>query len=1106
MQKRLFFLIALMLSLTMSINAQITTSGISGKVIADNEDVIGATIEAIHVPSGTRYVAVTNDKGQYTINGMRVGGPYKVTISYIGFQPKVTEGITLRLAEPYNLDANLTEDAKQLGEVVTSAKATKFTTEKTGASTNISSRQIASVPTVTRSITDVTRLSPYGGNGMSFAGSDSRNANFTVDGADFNNNFGLSGSLPGGGNPISIDAIEEMQVVISPYDVRQTNFIGGGVNAITKSGTNTFKGSAYIYHRNENMRGDAIYNQTIAGAREKDRNTTYGFTLGGPILKDKLFFFVNGEMEKKPTVVNRWRPSVNGMNSQVNFLSRAKISDMQTVQDYVLNKYGYDTGGYSNFGKDEDTYRLMARLDWNINAMHHAAFRYNYTENTDWVATNASSMDGGSRSPYDRMGEMAMAFVNSMYANTHKVHSFSFDLNSRFSNSLSNQLLVTFSKLDDVRSTDSSEFPFIDIRDGQTDFVGNYISLGEELFTHNNAVHNNVWNVKDDVTWYLGDHKIMGGLNYEHQMADNQYMRNGTGYYRYYSLDDFLKGATPEVVALTYGYNGESSPAARINYSKIGFYAQDEWNVSNRLKLTYGLRIDDMVFDNGDLMTNNAILALDYDGRHIDTGKWPSSKLIFSPRLGFNYDVLGDKRLKLRGGTGLFQGRLPLVFFTNMPTNSGMVQYNAALSATAHDPNYPNTKEFKDKKVPMAEWFPAGIGLVTDANGKPTIAALRDYLISKGCPSTISSETGSVPSGGISAVDPDFKMPQVWKTSIAADYSLPVSFPFTVSAEYIYNKTLNAAVIRDWAVKDVNGFARFNGADNRHLFPSDATTGNPHAYMLENTHKGYGWSFSLQATARPFEWLDLMAAYTHTVTKELTSLPGSNAASVLNYMSTVEGPNNARLHNSINATPDRFIASVGLNFKYDHLNIIYEAFRGGNNYSFMTINDMNGDGYNYDALYIPTDAEVEKGMFRFVSDDDKSRFMSFVHNNDELKDHQGEYAEAYSVYSPWVHRVDLSYKHDFNLKVGETHNTLQVGFDVKNLLNLFSSKWGNLKSINPLLGSDNPRLLKYEGQDKDGYATFSTNANVNADTKMFVPSVNIGQCWFASVSVRYIFN
>ena len=382
MQKRLFFLVAMLLTMSLTALAQVTTSSLAGKVTLDDangEEVIGATIQAIHEPSGTRYAAVTNTSGRFTIQGMRTGGPYNVTVSYIGFQPKTVKGVNLQLGETYNLSVWLSEDANELAEVVVSGKASKFAAEKTGASTNINSSQIQNLPTVSRSITDVTRLSPYGGNGMSFAGSDGRTANFTVDGANFNNNFGLNDKLPGGGNPISLDAIEELQVVISPYDVRQTNFIGGGVNAITKSGTNTFKASAYVYHRNENMRGDAIDREQIAGARAKDSQTTYGFTFGGPIIKDKLFVFVNGEMSKIPTIANRWQGSANGVGDADNYISRTKLSDLQAVSNHVQSKYGYDTGSWTDFPADESNYKILARVDWNITDKHHLALRYSAT-------------------------------------------------------------------------------------------------------------------------------------------------------------------------------------------------------------------------------------------------------------------------------------------------------------------------------------------------------------------------------------------------------------------------------------------------------------------------------------------------------------------------------------------------------------------------------------------------------------------------------------------------------------------------------------------------------------------------------------------------------
>ncbi len=1114
MQKRLFFLVVLMLVLVTGVQGQITTSALSGRVTMQetNETVIGATVQAVHTPSGTRYAAVTNIDGLFAIQGMRTGGPYEVTVSYIGYQTKTVKGITLALGETYNLNVILSEDANELSEVVVSGRASKFAAEKTGASTNINNAQIVNLPTVSRSITDVTRLSPYGGNGMSFAGADGRTANFTIDGANFNNNFGLSDKLPGGGNPVSLDAIEELQVVISPYDVRQTNFIGGGVNAITKSGTNTFKGSAYIYHRNENLRGDVVNGVTLPTAREKDRQTTYGLSLGGPIIKNKLFFFVNGEIINTPTISSPWRGSENGVEDVARSLSRTTLADLRTISDFVSNKYGYDTGSWTSFPADEKNYKLLARLDWNINDKHHLALRYNYTKNTIWNAPNATSMDGGTRMAGARMSQYSMSFANSMYSMDNLVHSWSLDLNSRLTDNLSNQFLATISKLDDIRDTNSSEFPFIDILDGGDN---NYMALGYELFTWNNAVHNTIWNIKDDVTYYMGKHKFMAGLTFEHQMADNQYMRNGTGYYRYNSMEDFMNGAAPEIVCLTYGYDGESKPAARVQFNRAGIYAQDDWTVNDKLKITYGLRVDGLFFDNSDLMTNKAIYDLDYDGRHIDTGKWPGSSITLSPRFGFTYDVFGDKSLKIRGGSGLFSGRLPLVFFTNMPTNGGLVQYQAQLngktkvwdgksnSATKGFENYSGaytTDANGNRYIDMSQF--AG-GLVTE-NGKATIAALQNKLFAMGYPSHVTPEMGTVPSS-ISAVDPDFKMPQVWKTSIAVDYQIPVNFPFTVTLEGIFNKKIHDNCISDWAIPSVGGFARFNGVDNRPIFPAGFRTGTK-AFVLENTSKGYGWSANVTLTAQPFEWLNLMAAYTHTVSKEVTGMPGSAAESAFTYVPTVEGPNNIKLHNSQYVTPDRFVANATIHDKSgNHYSLIYETWRGGYNYSYMMVNDMNSDGYNYDALYIPTDGEVANKQFRFVSKDDAQRFMAYVHNDDYLSSHQGEYAEPYSVYSPWVHRIDFAYKHDFKVNVGKTTHKLQLSMDIKNVLNLFDSSWGVSKTLNSEIGSE-ARILKYEGVDADGYATFSTPSAISGKTKTWAPNYSVGQCWYASIGIRYIFN
>ena len=1105
--------IAVFAAMLMSVAAfaQVTTSALSGLAVDTNgEPVIGVAVIATHTPSGTVYGVTTNEVGRYTINGMRSGGPYTVEFSCLGYQTVTYTDVTLQLAETYSLGATLNEDSEMLSEaMVIGAAASKFSAQKMGSATNISGKDIASLPTVSRSITDVTRLSPYGGNGMSFAGQDGRTANFTVDGANFNNNFGLSDGLPGGGSPISIDAIEEMQVVISPYDVRQTNFIGGGVNAITKSGTNQFKGSAYIYHRNENLRGDTVDGEMISGARQKDRNTNYGFTLGGPIIKNKLFFFVNAEYAKIPTIVNRWRASEDGVMDADNYISRTTLADLKKVSEFVKKEYGYDTGSWTDYPANESNLKLLARVDWNINDNHKLAVRYNYTLNRGWNNTNGSSMDGGSRSGYSRLSQYGMAYANSMYSMDNIVSTVSLDLNSRLSDNLSNQFLATYSKLDDIRGTNSEDMPFVDIRKDDGSAVLPYIALGYELFTWNNGVHNTHISIKDDLTYYAGNHKITGGVNYEYQMADNAYMRNGTGYYRYKSLEDFMTGAAPEVVCLTYGYDGEAVPAARVRFHKAGIYAQDEWNATENFKLTYGLRLDGLFFDNQDLMRNNEIYNLTYvvDGkeRHIDTGKWPSSAITASPRVGFSWDVLGNNSLKVRGGTGLFSGRLPLVFFTNMPTNSGMVQYQAKLGETQTIiPGYTGAFIEKGGKnyYDMSEF----------AGGLLKREELLAKLTSLGFPNTISPEDGTVPSE-ISAVDPKFKMPQVWKTSLAIDYNFPTSFPFSISAEGIFNKTINGVIIRDWSVNPVDGFARFNGVDNRPIFQNYKQTYEkngkvsnlPNAYVLENTNKGYGYSGTFTMNMRPVEGLSLMAAYTHTASKELTGMPGSNASSVLNYMGTIYGPNDPGLHNSQYVTPDRFVASLTHSDRSgNHYSFIYETWRGGYNYTYMTANDMNGDGYNYDLIYIPTDQQVADREFRFVSADDEKRFMDYVHADSYLSKNQGKYAEAYSVYSPWVHRLDFSYKHDFKVKAGNSTNTLQLSLDVKNILNIFNSSWGVSKYMNPALGEG--RILKYEGVDEDGYATFSTPKAVSGDANIWQRNRALGQCWYASIGIKYMFN
>ena len=1089
----LFLLAVLSFLFVIPTQAQVTTASMSGTVMFQDEPVIGATVLAVHEPSGTNYGTITNVDGRFSLQGMRTGGPYKVTISYVGYQSAVYSGITLQLGENYNLNVKLKESSETLDEIVITAAKTKFNTEKTGATTNISSSQITSLPTINRSISDIARLSPYASD-MSFAGGDGRSTNFTVDGANFNNNFGLSDNLPGGGNPISMDAIEEVQVVIAPFDVRQTNFIGGGINAITKSGTNTFKGSAYTYFQNQNMRGNSIDGEDL-GARAKESKTIYGATFGGPIIKNKLFFFANVEVEKQPQQVIKWRARTEGEQpDENNYISRTTLSDMQKVSDFLRDKYGYDTGSATNFPADEKNLKLLGRIDWNITNGHKLSVRYNYTKNTAWNAPNANSMDGGSGSRLyntSRVGYQSMSFANSMYSQDNKVSSVSADLNSRFSDKISNQLLFTYTDIEDMRGTNSSPFPFIDILAGK-DAEGNqimepYMSAGYELFTYNNGVKNKITSVIDNFTYFAGDHKITAGISFEHQLASNAYMRNGTGYYRYRSLDDFLNGAAPETFAWTYGYNGVSDPKAQVTFNQIGFYAQDEWNIRPNVKLTYGIRFDDLIFDNSDLQRNDAIYDLDFGGKHIDTGKWPKSRMQISPRVGFVWDVFKDNSLKVRGGTGIFTGRLPLVFFTNMPTNSNMVQ-NAVVFGTKYENGIAVSHDSRLDQL-------AG-GMITNVD---------DAIKKFGLPTTIENP---VAGSKISGVKDNFKMPQIWKTSLAVDYQLPTSFPLSVTGEFIYNKNINAVTLENINIKDPSNWEHFNGADNRLIYPSDYTyVSGKNAVVLTNTSKGHGYTANVTVNAQPVEDLNMMLAYTHTESKEISGLPGSDPVSTWQGMLTIDGPNFATVQRSRYVVPDKVIAAVNYNLPFRHkgllrktsLNLFYSGY-SASGYSFAYTNDMNGDGINNDMMYIPKD----DSEIKFKNEADRTAFWNFVDQDSYLKNHKGEYAEAYAARAPWVHRFDLRITEDFSFKAGKTEHHFQLSLDFMNIGNMINSKWGVMKNAS---SSNGCRILKYEGMDDNKTPIFSMyKINGEYPTETYSYNRIYTECWKMQVGIRYIFN
>ncbi len=1089
---KVYLVLIAFFALVLSGYSQVTTSGITGKITdANNEALPGATVLAIHQPSGTQYGTIANSEGRFTLQGMRTGGPYKVEISFVGYNKATYTEITLYLGQSFVLNASLKEQSVDVAEViVVGAKPSAFGTTKTGASTNISTEQMTILPSISRSLDDFTRLSPYSGGGNSFGGRDGRLNNVTIDGANFNNNFGLSNGLPGGGNPISLDAIDELQVTIAPYDVKQANFVGAGINAITKSGTNKFKGSAYTFLRNQDYRGNSVDGYDL-GARPTEKTTTYGFTLGGPIIKNKLFFFVNGERSNSPSPIQQWKLSTDGVANADQNITRVTESDMEAFKT-GLAKYGYDPGSYTNYDGGNLNKKMLARIDWNINNSNKFTVRYNYTKNVADVATNATST-AATKMTSGRISQNAMAFRNNCYSMDNLVHSLTAELNTRINNNMSNQLLGTYTHIEDIRGSLSSPFPHIDImKDGDA-----FMSAGYELFSWNNGVKNNVTSIVDNFTYSLGAHTITAGASYEKQYVSNSFQRYGTGYYRFKSLADFVNGATPESWGLTYGYNGELNPVADLSFGQFSIYAQDEWNLTKNLKLTYGIRGDLTSYLN-DLVENTEVSKLTFlDGRKINTGLWPTSKMLLSPRVGFSYDVRGDKSLKVRGGTGIFTGRIPLVFFTNMPTNGGMVQNTVTLSGAS-------------ATASLAKLVPGG-NMITDVNQMVSVLGL---------PTTAKA---ALPSS-IAAIDPDFKLPQVWKSTFAVDYQIPTSFPMALTLEGMYSKDINAVCQVNANMPDPAqlGFARFNGPDNRYIYTSTKiNSAVSDAEVIKNTNKGYGYTLNATYTTEPIKDLRMMFAYTHTVVKEISGNPGSQANSAWQNQASIDGPNQLGLQNSQYVTPNKLVGSVSYRFEYakhlaTNIGLYYSGYNTGR-YSWVYSSDMNKDGVNNDLMYIP--ASKDEILFKdiidsktkevfFTAAQQSEAFWNFVEQDKYLSKNKGKYAEAYSAKMPWVNRFDLKISQDFKVKAGSTSNTLQISLDILNFGNLINDSWGVTQTSAP---SNYGKVLKYESMNASNtpiysmYYTTVDGAKVLAN-KSFSVYNNQSNCWQLQLGIRYIFN
>lgn len=1070
--------------------AQVTTSSMSGLVSDENKEPLpGAVVMAVHEPSGTHYRTITNLQGNYQMQGMRIGGPYRIEISYVGHRRAVFTDIYLRLAENYSCNAMLSSST-ELDEVVVIGMSSKFAGEKTGASTHITIEDINRLPTINRSLSDITKLSPYA-NGSGFGGRDQRMNNYSIDGANFNNSMGLDGAvLPGGGNPISIDALDEIQVSIAPYDVRQTNFIGASVNAVTKSGTNQFRGSGYMYVKNENLRGNKVDGEDL-GERSEERRNIYGFTLGGPIVKNRLFFFVNGEYENEPKPMHKWKLSVDGREDVEHLISRVTDADMHRFSNDLKTMYGYDTGSWTDFSGGTNTYRAMARMDWNISERHKLMVRYNYTsqQKDNNVVGAALNINGAP------VGRYSMTFRNSTWKQLNNVNSLTAELNSRLGMMMNNKLLVSFTFNDGNKRECNGDFPTVDIMkpdEGGTNRA--FMNAGYDQHAWRNGITEKVWAVTDHFSVQIGAHNLGTGFSFESQDVSNCYMRYGAGYYRYASYDDFVNRMAPVAFAMTYSLTGEDRALSPVHYNQFSVYAQDDYNVSSRLKLVYGVRMDIPFYVNK-RYENPSITGYDFNGKALSTGSWPKATPLISPRVGINYDLLGDNRLKLRGGTGLFTGRFPLIFLSKMQEGSGMLQTTVS-TTTVGDP--------------LLAALAAGIRMPQQV--------LQE--VAPQFPDRFPTDPGAV--NNIITIDRNFKTPQVWKTSMALDCQLPLPFKADMTLEGTFIKDINAILQQNVNViaPDDPKMSTFSGPDKRYLYP-----GNNEKYihpeitdamLMTNTNKGYSYNLSAALHMMPVKGLNLMASYTYTCSRTLSNNQSNQIDGAWKQEPSVQGANYLTLHNaSYLYSPHRLIAEASYAIRYAHnyatsVSLFYTGQREGS-YSYLYDNDMNNDGYIFDLMYIPSSStelnfqDQKVGDRTFTAAEQRDAFWAFVNQDPYLKKHKGEYAETNGAFLPWVNRIDLRLTQDFRVKAGKTMNTLQFSVDIMNIGNLLNSSWGVSKSVRT------NKLLNFKGVNaaNEPVYTMVTQSNdgiVTLPSETFMSNRLSGNCWQLQFGIRYIFN
>lgn len=1061
--------------------AQVTTSSISGRVIGiDGQGLPGATVVAVHIPSGTSYGTSTDPEGRFIIPTMRVGGPYKITVSYIGFESWEQEDVNLDLGSNTTINVTLAESGVELEEFIVIARAGSVG-QNTGTSTRITSEEISTMPSINRNLNDFLRLTPqstgYGG-GISFAGVNNRYNAIFIDGVVNNDVFGLASSGTNGGqtgiSPFSNDIIEQFQVVLSPYDVTLGGFAGGGVNAVTKSGTNTIQGTVYTYLKNQDFVGKT--NGVLANRFDLEREKVdefseniYGLSLSGPIIKDKLFFFTNVEIQRDET------PRPFELEEYTSEEGRVSENDLNTLRDNLINDYNYDPGTFGSTVDELNGLKIFAKLNYNLSDDHRLTLRHQYTKGERYSRYSGSSS--------------TINFSNNGIYFPTNTNSTALELNSRFGTDYSNNLILGFTSVRDDRDPIGDNFPYVYIDDENS----GVIRFGSEEFSTANALDQDIFTITNNFNIYRGAHKITLGTHNEFYSIYNLFVRQNFGVYRFSSLDAFLSGEPAYSYTRNYSLvddiTGDGSKAAsEFNAMQFGIYAQDEWTVNKQLTLTAGLRIDLPIITSDpteDTYFNETALPKMQEAYDIaegaEAGSAPDGQIMFSPRIGFTYDLNGDGLNMLRGGAGIFTSRIPFVWPGAMFNNNGLTQGQVRHGDIDGD-----------------------VFFNPDWDNQPT------------------NPNFTIPSGQMDLFVKDFKYPQVFRTNLGYDFQLPGGIAATVEA--LYTKTMNNILYTNINSDPEVDFTWTGTPDNRNVYVNSSIDNTYSAvYLASNTSEGYTYNLSASLAKRFDFGLSATLAYSYGDAYALSEGTSSQNSSQWRGQVNINGRNNPELGRSDFAVGHRVLSS---------LSYVHSWTKDGNNKTTisMFVNGQSGTPYSYvisgsnarnlnrergstsrnrSLAYIPNDAseinliDYTVGGNTITAAEQWTNLNTVIEDDKYLSNNRGEYAEKNGAWSPFATIFDLAIRQDVGLNIAGQRHRFQLSLDIGNFGNLLNSEWGTIYTVPG--DFNNYYLYQFEGYAEDGTTPQFTFRNDEVGLERF-NIAGLTSRWSMLFGVRYMFN